>query len=91
MIDIILPNFTPENYLRKTSRHSATTKSETISPLQYWRGGCFSPASIQRLQSIPGLVELDRQIGPIHLMKVSQPLTWFLEGERQAEGEPQPS
>jgi hypothetical protein len=41
----------------------------------------FHPASIQRLQSIPGLVTLDRQIGPIHLMKVNQPLTWFLEGE----------
>jgi hypothetical protein len=41
----------------------------------------FHPPSIQRLQSIPGLVELDRQIGPIHLMKVNQPLTWFLQGE----------
>jgi hypothetical protein len=40
----------------------------------------FHPASIQRLQSIPGLVELDRQIGSIHLMKVNQPLTWFLQG-----------
>jgi hypothetical protein len=40
----------------------------------------FHPTSIQRLQSIPGLVGLDRQIGPIHLMKVNQPLTWFLEG-----------
>jgi hypothetical protein len=40
----------------------------------------FHPKSIQRLQSIPGLVGLDRQIGPIHFMKVNQPLTWFLEG-----------
>jgi hypothetical protein len=40
----------------------------------------FHPASIQRLQSIPGLVGLDRQIGPVHLMKVNQPLTWFFEG-----------
>jgi hypothetical protein len=41
----------------------------------------FHPTSIQRLQSIPGLVALDRRIGPIHLMKVNQPLTWFLQGE----------
>jgi hypothetical protein len=41
----------------------------------------FHPASIQRLRSIPGLVAVDRQIGPIFLMKVHQPLTWFLQGE----------
>ena len=40
----------------------------------------FHPASIQRLLSIPGLVTVDRQIGPIFLMKVDQPLTWFLQG-----------
>jgi hypothetical protein len=40
----------------------------------------FHPVSIQRLQSIPGLVDVDRRIGPIHLMKVNQPFTWFLEG-----------
>jgi hypothetical protein len=40
----------------------------------------FHPISIQRLQSIPGLVDVDRRIGPIHLMKVNQPLTWFIEG-----------
>ena len=41
----------------------------------------FHPASIQRLQSIPGLVDLERRVGPVHLMKVNQPLSWFLQGE----------
>ena len=41
----------------------------------------FHPASIQRLQFVPGLVTLDRRVGPVHLMKVNQPLTWFLQGE----------
>jgi hypothetical protein len=40
----------------------------------------FNPASIQRLQSVPGLVDIDRRMGAIQLMKVNQPLTWFLEG-----------
>jgi hypothetical protein len=41
----------------------------------------FYPASVQRIQSVPGLVTSDRRVGPIHLMKVNQPLTWFLQGE----------
>jgi hypothetical protein len=41
----------------------------------------FHPASIQRFQSLPGLIVLDRRIGPVHLMKVNQPLTWFFQGE----------
>ncbi len=41
----------------------------------------FHPASIQRLQSVAGLISLDRRVGPVHLMKVNQPLTWFLQGE----------
>jgi hypothetical protein len=41
----------------------------------------FHPASIQRVQSVPGLVTLDRRVGPVHLMKVNQPLTWFFQGE----------
>ena len=41
----------------------------------------FYPVSIQRLQSVPGLVTLDRRIGPVHLMKVNQPLSWFLQGK----------
>jgi len=41
----------------------------------------FHPASLQRLQSIPGLMTLDQRIGPIHLMKVNQPLSWFMKGE----------
>ena len=41
----------------------------------------FHPASIQRLQSVPGLLTLERRVGPVHLMKVNQPLSWFLQGE----------
>jgi len=41
----------------------------------------FHPASIQRLQSVPGLVTVDKRVGPVHLMRVNQPLTWFLQGE----------
>ena len=41
----------------------------------------FHPASIKKLLSIPGLVTVDRRIGPIHLMKVNQPLSWFVEGD----------
>jgi len=41
----------------------------------------FHPASVQRLLSIPGLVTVDRQMGPIFLMKVNEPLTWFLDGD----------
>ena len=40
----------------------------------------FDPMSIQRLQSIPGLVTVEERIGPVHLMKVNQPLSWFLVG-----------
>ena len=41
----------------------------------------FDPRSIQRLQSIPGLVTVEQRIGPIHLMIVNQPLSWFQVGE----------
>ena len=41
----------------------------------------FHPASIQRLQTIPGLVTIEQRIGPVHLMKVNQPLSWFIAGE----------
>jgi hypothetical protein len=40
----------------------------------------FHPWSIQRLRSVPGLVVLDRQVGPVHLMKVDQRLSWFIQG-----------
>jgi hypothetical protein len=40
----------------------------------------FHPASIQRLQAIPGFIKLEQRLGPVHLMKVNQPLTWFMEG-----------
>ncbi|MGH7853501.1 MAG: hypothetical protein ACREP3_08655 [Candidatus Binatia bacterium] len=41
----------------------------------------FHPASIQRLQSIPGLVTVVQRIGAVHLMRVNQPLSWFIQGE----------
>ena len=41
----------------------------------------FHPASVKKLLSIPGLVTVDQRVGPIHLMKVNQPLSWFVEGE----------
>src|SRR6266850_1226861 len=41
----------------------------------------FDSAMIQRLRSIPGLVTIEQRSGPIHLMRVNQPLTWFVEGE----------
>jgi hypothetical protein len=41
----------------------------------------FHPHSIDRLLSVPGLVSLEHRIGEIHLMKVNQPLNWFLKGE----------
>ena len=41
----------------------------------------FHPASIQRLLAIPGLVTVQQHIGPVQLMKVNQPLTWFVQGE----------
>jgi hypothetical protein len=41
----------------------------------------FDPRSIQRLLSIPGLVTVEQRIGPVHLMKVNQPLSWFIAGE----------
>ncbi|HVO95558.1 MAG TPA: hypothetical protein VMT22_22065, partial [Terriglobales bacterium] len=42
---------------------------------------CFDPTLIQRLRSIPGLVNIEENVGPIHLMQVNQPLTWFLSGD----------
>ena len=47
----------------------------------------FHPASIQRLQAIPGLVTLEQRIGPVHLMRVHQPLTWFVQGEGKLKAE----
>jgi hypothetical protein len=45
----------------------------------------FHPASVQRLQSVAGLVSLDRRIGPVHLMKGNQPFSWFLQGDGKVE------
>jgi|GEM_PF-779987 len=41
----------------------------------------FYPASLKRFQSMPGLFTLARRIGPVHLLKVNQTLSWFAEGE----------
>ena len=41
----------------------------------------FHPQSVQRLLALRDRVRLDRRIGPFHLMRVEQPLTWLLEGE----------
>jgi hypothetical protein len=41
----------------------------------------FHPASIQRLESIAGLATVEQRIGPVRLMKVHQPLSWFIQGE----------
>ena len=41
----------------------------------------FYPASVQRLRAVPGLVTLERRVGPVHLMRVNQPLSWFFQGE----------
>jgi hypothetical protein len=41
----------------------------------------FDPRSIQRLRALPGLIAVEQRIGPVHLMKVNQPLSWFLSGE----------
>lgn len=40
----------------------------------------FHPESVQRLQALTGLVTVEQRIGPVHLMKVHQPLTWFVVG-----------
>ena len=41
----------------------------------------FDPASIRRLQSIPGLATIEERIGPIYLMKINQPSSWFVAGD----------
>jgi hypothetical protein len=40
----------------------------------------FHPASIQRFQALPGLVTFDQRIAELYLLKVNQPLTWFIQG-----------
>jgi hypothetical protein len=40
----------------------------------------FHPASLKRLQSLPGLVTLEQRVGPVHLIKVHHQLSWFMEG-----------
>lgn len=41
----------------------------------------FDASLIDRLRTLPGLVTIERRIGPVHLMSVNQPLSWFAEGE----------
>jgi hypothetical protein len=43
----------------------------------------FHPATLRRLQAIPGLVTVERQVGPVVLMKSNQTLNWFVEGQGQ--------
>jgi hypothetical protein len=45
----------------------------------------FHPLSVKKLLAIPGLVTVDQRVGPIYLMKVNQPLSWFVEGEGQVQ------
>jgi hypothetical protein len=62
----------------------AISDSELLNYLRLYNIGAvvaFDPRSIQRLQSIPGLMTVEQRIGPVHLMKVNQPLSWFLTGE----------
>ncbi|HXF75363.1 MAG TPA: hypothetical protein VNN13_04680 [Methylomirabilota bacterium] len=66
----------------------ALSDDELLSYLSLYNIGAvvaFHPASLKRLQSIPGLVTLDQRVGPIHLMKVHQPLGWFIRGEGKVE------
>ena len=68
----------------------ALTDKELGNYLQLYNIGAvvaFHPASIQRLQAIPGLVTLEQRIGPVHLMRVHQPLTWFVQGEGKLKAE----
>jgi hypothetical protein len=41
----------------------------------------FHPATLRRLQAIPGLVTVERRTGPVFLMKVNQTLNWFVDGQ----------
>jgi hypothetical protein len=43
----------------------------------------FHPDSVKRLVSVPGLVTLDRRVGPVHLMRANQPPDWFVQGQGQ--------
>ncbi|HWH76029.1 MAG TPA: hypothetical protein VNT76_01610, partial [Candidatus Binatus sp.] len=41
----------------------------------------FHPTTLGRLQAIPGLVTVERRMGPVSLMKVNHGLSWFVEGQ----------
>src|SRR3954452_1092583 len=41
----------------------------------------FDPSSLRRWQNLPGLVRLDERVGPIHMFRVNQPLSWFFVGQ----------
>lgn len=41
----------------------------------------FDPPTVELLRSLPGLVTVEKRIGPIYLMRVNQPLAWFVKGE----------
>ncbi len=42
---------------------------------------CFSPSARQSFQRLPDCLALERDLGKIVLIKVNQPLNWFLKGE----------
>jgi hypothetical protein len=63
------------------------TDGELVSYFRNYNVGAvvaFHPRSVQRLLS-SGLVSVERRLGDVHLMRVSQPLNWFLEGQGQLE------
>ena len=47
----------------------------------------FHPASIRRLQAAADWITLEQRIGPVHLIKVRQPLSWFVKGEGKVKAE----
>jgi hypothetical protein len=62
----------------------ALSDAELQNYLQLYNIGAiaaFHPASIKRFQAIPGSVTFDQRIGALHLFKVNQTLSWFVEGQ----------
>ena len=82
MTATISPSFIPGKLFKRDI--GAIADDELRNYLRLYNIGAvvaFHPASVKKLLSIPGLVTVDRRIGPIHLMKVNQPLSWFVEGD----------
>jgi hypothetical protein len=65
------------------------TDEELRAYFRYYNIGAviaFHPRSVQRLLAVPGLVSTDRRISDLYLMKVDQPLSWFVKGEGELAG-----